>query len=1609
MKFLQISLLVFACILCTQAFGQQITVDSNVSPQQLIENNLIQGCVEISNVSSPVNGSVNGLSSFGYFERGSSNFPFKNGIMLSSGNANSAGNTSTDKTLNEGESNWQSDADLETALGISNTLNATVVEFDFSSLSNQIQFNYILASEEYYGNFPCEYSDGFAFLIKRAGTSDPYTNIALIPGTTTPVNTNTIHNNIVGFCPASNAEYFEGYGIGDTNYDGRTKMMTATANTVPNVKYHIKLIIADQTDSNYDSAVFIEGNSFTAVVDLGEDITTCADELTLDGNIDNPEGIYSWFLNDVLLTGETQSTLAARQSGTYTVKIDIPLGNTSCTIEDRVTIVLSSTQTASPISNLEICDDTSGDGFEVFDLNVKNNDVLDAVPDSAYSISYHYTNDDALANSNSILDPITNTSNPQPIFVRIEDTINGCLAYSSFDIVVNTLPQITTPTDFIVCDDVTPNGLTSIDLTEKNEEIINGQSDLIVSYYHTQSDAKAGVNPIASPYNNQSRTEQLAVRVEHAQTGCVSTTTLNLIVLDSPVIMSAEDHFLDACDPEHDGFANFDLNDINYQVLDGLTGVTVSFHEIYEDALSGSNAIVNPTNYTNIKKDFQTLYIRVTDDSSGCASVAPFEIHTNLLLTGTLIKDFSICDIKDGEVPSFDLNNIAEVIINDLPDITITFYETPEEQSNQVNSLNTAVPYIPSQFPKTLYITLNNPTCTEKAEINLLLNPYIDFPSIGAVTYCDTDQDGFTSIDLGSFDFSVANEEEGYRVLYFTTEDDANKNTNSLPSFYTNTSNPLKLYTRTTSKATGCSDIKSFEITVLPAPETSTPQNIVICDDDQDGFYNVNLNTTIDELVTDRSNRIFSFYKTLALAESNTEAITDSSNFKSSTQTVYARVENQLTGCHAIEPIKIIVNTLPAFTPISNYIYCESDSDGFGEFIFKTKDSEILNGQIGKSVSYYLNQNDANSRTNALSKTVVYENVNTPQTIFVRVENTSDITCYGTSSFTIEVGTSPEFNVPSDWFVCDDISNDQSEIFDLSEKISEISAGITDTLDITFYTSRANAENALNPIDTKYANIKNPQQIFARIENGTICASITDFSLGVIKAPDANPSKPMIQCDTDYDGRMTFDLKLSEIDILEVRQNNLVIAYYETAQDLEAETNAISQPESYTNISNPQTVYVRLTNTISECYLSIPLELIVNTPPVFNAIDSITICDTENTYYDLSQVDNLLVDDTSNTLISYYKNKSDALDATNALDKDYNYPSASNMIYVRIENATTHCFITHQFTLKVNPLPIANTPIDLESCDDDFDGFFTFDFSDQTRRILGSQVSGNFTVTYHDTNDKAHDNKEALTTIYAATDMQIIYARIENKVTGCYDITQFQTYVHPRPVLDIGDQVICLDYGPLMVSANTNSADDRYIWSTNETTPEIEITTIGTYWVKVTSIFGCETTEVFNVTESEAATIEVTETVDFSDPNNITVTISGIGNYLYVLNDEAPQESNVFENVPIGANLVTIIDLNGCSKVTKEVIVLDTPKFMTPNDDGYFDTWHVTGVETLPGTIVYIYDRYGKQLAQLTSTSQGWNGTLNGQKMPATDYWFVADVKKDNVSFQLKGHFALRR
>ncbi|MEP5255270.1 MAG: choice-of-anchor L domain-containing protein [Winogradskyella arenosi] len=1614
MTYFKHSLSLFIGLICSITFAQQITVDNSVSPQDLIQNTLIQGCVEVSNISSPLNGASIGIGSFGYFESGTSDFPFEHGIVLTTGNANSAGNGQNNDILNEGSETWLTDSDLESALDISGTVNATAIEFDFISISNQIQFNYILASEEYYGNYPCENSDGFAFLIREAGSNAPYSNIALIPGTDIPVNTSTIHDEIAGFCPASNGNYFEGYNLGDTNYNGRTTVLTATATIQPNVQYQIKLVIADQNDQNYDSAVFIEGNSFDASVDLGEDYATCANSADLNASIDNPNATYRWYFNDSLMPSATQANLTAFESGNYHVEISLPLADNSCLIEDDINITLNTTQTSDPISDYLLCDDISNDGTETFDLSLKDDEVLASVPNSTYSISYHYSAADAVDNNNPITTAIQNTENNQTIHVRIEDTVNGCLAYSTFNLVVNELPVITNPTALNLCDaDNLADNLTAMDLNFlKDEEITLSQPDLVVSYHSSLEDATAGINAFTMPYTNTSPSEQLFVSVKNIETGCISTTTLDLSVSETPVI-NRESHYIDACDTDHDGYAEFDLTSMTPVVLEGLTGVTVTFHISAEDADLGLNPIEDPSNYTNVNFEEQVVYIRVENDATGCASTTPIEIHTNLLLTATNIRDIYACDIDDDNTEDFDFETIALGIINDLIDIEITFYETETDQINGTNPIDATTAYTSLSNPQTIYITLESPTCMEFANFDLILNPITQFESVVSLTVCDEDQDGFTTTDLSLLNGAVTNGETGYSVTYFLTEQDAIDNTNPLPNNYTNTSNPFTLFPRITFSQTGCYDYNSFEVTVLPAPENEKPTDIIICDADRDGYSIINLNQSIPNAILATPNRAVSFHNSLEEAHSGANEITNTTSYNAQTETVYMRVTNSNTGCHSVEELDVIVNTLPYVGDLTNYVgeftYCEDESDGIGEFIFENKDTEALDGQTGKVVSYYLTPTDAENGTNALDKTSIYENISNPQEIYIRVENITDASCYTTSSFSIEVGTNPTYNQPSSWFVCDDVSNDGAEEFDFTSVIEEVSAGIPDIQSVKLFTSAEDARNGTNEIPLQFTNTVNPQEIYVQIDNGSFCKSVTSFVVNVIAVPEVAAIAPLVECDDDNDGHLVFDLTVAEANILDVRQNDISISYYANFEDSESNTNPITNPEAYTNITNPQTVYMKVTNSVSNCYAALPIELIVNQAPTINDFVSYTTCANATNTVDLTAVNLIAADVHYNVLFSYFSNEADAIANTNALDTNYAYQSLNETLFVRTEYSTTHCSSYYEFNLIVNPLPVAHQPEDLMACDDDYDGLLDFDLTQQNASILGNQNPNLYTVSYHNTEIQAQENNSALETYYMAYDGEVIFARVENKATGCYSITSFSAIINPIPFIDLGDQVICINNLPLLVSANTNYSNDTYLWSTGETTPEIDITEVGNYWVTVTSEAGCETTKYFGVTESETATIETTEIIDFSDPNNITVTISGIGNYLYQLDDFEPQESNHFENVAMGYHTVNIIDLNGCANVTKEVLVVDIPKFFTPNGDGDFDTWHIVGIETLPGTVINVFDRYGKHITQLTDTSAGWDGIYNGKGMPTSEFWFVADIQRGGIAFQVKGHFTLKR
>ena len=95
-----------------------------------------------------------------------------------------------------------------------------------------------------------------------------------------------------------------------------------------------------------------------------------------------------------------------------------------------------------------------------------------------------------------------------------------------------------------------------------------------------------------------------------------------------------------------------------------------------------------------------------------------------------------------------------------------------------------------------------------------------------------------------------------------------------------------------------------------------------------------------------------------------------------------------------------------------------------------------------------------------------------------------------------------------------------------------------------------------------------------------------------------------------------------------------------------------------------------------------------------------------------------------------------------------------------------------------------------------------------------------------------------------------------------------------------------------------------------------------------------------------------------------------------------------------------------CGEVVKEVVLLNYPNFFTPNGDGVHDKWRIEYAIREPNIKINIFDRYGKLITVFGANSEGWDGTLNGNPLPSTDYWFVVEREDGR---QLKGHFAMLR
>ena len=319
----------------------QITVTNSApynTANQLINNVLLGGGVSANNTSM-----FGDAIQIGFFNGINTNLGLDSGIVMSTGDiadldpssfggGNSPINTNTDPDLLNVANSVP--PLINQPFFVSGIFDVATIEFDFIPTSDTVSFNYVFGSNEYLTWVNSEYNDVFGFFISGPGITGPYSspagfpngsiNIATVPNSIPPLPiTISSVNNVL------NSQYYidNQFTFPQTvSCNGFTTLFNATTIVQCGETYHIRLALADGSDSSLDSWVFLEAGSFSSngSVSVSSGIA--------EGDTLLYEGCNAAFFTFDRPDASNDFTVYFDIQGTATPSLDFPLINDSLVI-----------------------------------------------------------------------------------------------------------------------------------------------------------------------------------------------------------------------------------------------------------------------------------------------------------------------------------------------------------------------------------------------------------------------------------------------------------------------------------------------------------------------------------------------------------------------------------------------------------------------------------------------------------------------------------------------------------------------------------------------------------------------------------------------------------------------------------------------------------------------------------------------------------------------------------------------------------------------------------------------------------------------------------------------------------------------------------------------------------------------------------------------------------------------------------------------------------------------------------------------------------------------------------------------------------------------------
>ncbi len=785
---------------------------------------------------------------------------------------------------------------------------------------------------------------------------------------------------------------------------------------------------------------------------------------------------------------------------------------------------------------------------------------------------------------------------------------------------------------------------------------------------------------------------------------------------------------------------------------------------------------------------------------------------------------------------------------------------------------------------------------------------------------------------------------------------------------------------------------------------------MVECDANGDGYAQFDL-TTQDNTIIDNPESYEIEYYSNQLNMDNGVEIADPEHYVNEIpggQTVYVIVRNS-EECFEIAEIELIVNSMPEQGQIDPQYFCDEDGDGEITLNLNDYQNQFILGDItGLTFHYYTDAAMVNEIP--LADWANYTINTFPHSVWITAEKTFD-NGYVCSTNSEEIVFDLGDNLPTN-----------GEIFPLSENVFCTNANENILLDLTqaedsftdetgvtylYYETEAQAQIGGNDFiaDPENYPVVSSGSVYVRLEKAGFCISIIriDFEIGL--NPEAEPVAELQSgCGDDTNGYAEFDLN-DAIPGLVTDETGLTFTFYLSQNDAMNHNNP--QPSIVLVPTGTNEVYwVSISNGNCETISEIHLEAIEGLEGVEQQIESILVCDDDfDGIYtiDLTQVEEEFLDNTVGITFQYYSNP----DFTNQIPGNQvgNYMITGDAtIWLVISNGD--CSANRSFQVGIRDSVSYNPP--------PFELSGVCEETEIDLTEIEAQITTNpaVNILYFPTQAGAENISGEIInpeTYLPESNSGTLYVRLEQEGL-CPVVLPFGFELSPLPNNPFTDLPTLCPGEEVVLDAGDDYPVQNYFWEWNggsQTGPEITIDQPGNYTLTITSDNNCSRVIPIEIMQPEPPVI--TNIIIGSD--YLIVEATGHGPLEFSLDGILWQSVPRFDHLIPGEEYTVYARENGCLPVSKNAVIISVPNFISPNNDGYNDTWSLRGLELFQQCNVKIFDRYGKIFVDSEPQDGNviWNGKYKGDSVPSGDYWYIIMTKDENFTgMKYVGHISVR-